>query len=212
MIADALGPIRGAGPIPLAVVIALRKSEDYYSFISRFYPEEGEFGTSGGVYINEGEPSVPVIAMPVNTKHAVEQTLAHELTHHALRGLELPLWVEEGLTQMMEERVTGYTSFTMNQELLERHRERWSDDDRLALERFWSGEAFHSPRDDEQELAYHLSQVLVRGLLTQRPKEFIAFARGCAELGAEGSAAEHLGETPDGIAARVLRLEAPDPD
>src|SRR6185295_15043814 len=111
MIADALRPIRADAPIPLVAVIALRKQEDYYSFISRYYPDEGEFGTSGGVYINEGEPSVPIIAMPANLKHSVELTLAHELTHHALRGLELPLWVEEGLTQMMEERVTGYTAF-----------------------------------------------------------------------------------------------------
>jgi hypothetical protein len=211
IIADALKPMRGMSPIPVVCVIALAKSKDYYSFISRYYPDEGEFGTSGGVYINEGEPSIPMIAMPMNLKHSVEQTLAHELTHHALRGLELPLWVEEGLTQMMEERVTGHTGFTMNQEFLERHQERWGEDG-VAIGRFWSGDAFHSPHDDEQELAYHLAQLLVRGLLTERPKPFFAFARACAGEGVRAAADEALGEQPEQIAARALRIEIPQAD
>jgi hypothetical protein len=206
IITDSLQRLRGNAPIPLVAIIALRKTDDYYSFIAPYYPDEGEFGTSGGVYLNEGGFALPMIVLPMTAKWAVEQTLAHELTHHALRGKRLPLWAEEGLTQMMEERVTGHSNFQLNQEMLDRHQNRWGEDDD-ALERFFSGESFHSPHDDEQELAYHLAQFLVRGLLEQRPDQFFAFAAACAKQRPEDAATEHLGETPHDIARRVLRLD-----
>ena len=36
------------------VVMIFRTLDQYYSYISYFYPEEGEFATSGGIYVNRG--------------------------------------------------------------------------------------------------------------------------------------------------------------
>jgi hypothetical protein len=203
IISDALKPITGRAAFAPLGVIALARPEDYYSLIAPFYPDEGEFATSGGVYINERGWSFPFLAMPVRSnRHSIEQTIAHELTHHALCRLDIPLWAEEGLTQMMEERVTGVANFALDRDTLRRHRRRWEES---GLEVFWSGAAFHSPHEDEQELAYHLSQVLVRGLLSAKPAAFFAFTRAAtrADHGA-AAAAEHLGADLDGVAERLL--------
>lgn len=199
MVGDALRPLRGGRVLPPIAVIALGRTEDYYTFTSHYYPEEGRWGTSGGVYINDGSECFPMIVLPVQVRHSVEETIAHEMTHHALRGMELPEGIEEGLTQMMEERMTGQTAFRLDHEMLARHRERWPQ---IGLDRFWSGEAFASAEDDEQELAYHLAQVIVRGLLTERPRQFFAFARACANCGPDAAAVEHLGESLSDMAGR----------
>lgn len=203
VITKALQPIRPRAQLPPVAIVALKRTDDYYTFISHYYPDEGQWGTSGGCYINEGSDSFPVIALPVQVRHSVELTIAHEMTHHALRGLDLPLWVEEGLTQMMEERVTGYTDFRLDREMIERQRGHW---DEVALSRFWSGEAFSSSEEDEQELAYHLAQVLVRGLLTQRAADFFVFVRECGASGVEQAASEHLGGTLEDVADRFLSV------
>jgi len=140
---------------------------------------------------------------PTTLKWAMEQTIAHELTHHALHDAQLPLWVEEGITQMMEERVTGQTNFKLDRQMLRRHREHWLDG---SLERFLSGEGFSAPHDDEQELSYHLAQLVVRGLLSRDPKSFFAFARACGTTNPGDAATRHLGATPDEIVERALNV------
>ena len=191
-IAGAMQPITDESHIEPVAIVALQARKDYYSFIAPFYPDEGEFATSGGVYIRERDWSWPVIAMPVESnRHSLEQTIAHELTHHALSGRDIPLWAEEGLTQMMEERVTGTPSLRFDFDTRDRHADHWDDD---SLQRFWSGDAFHSPHEDEQELAYNLSQLIVRGLLTRQPTQFFAFARTATrDDNGEAAAREHLG-------------------
>jgi hypothetical protein len=104
----------------------------------------------------------------------VASTIAHELTHHALASLSLPVWAEEGLTQMMEERVTGQTSFRIDREMVDRHVMHWSS---RGLDAFWSGEAFHSAEENDQELAYHLAEMLARRMLADRPREYLSFLK-----------------------------------
>ena len=91
---------------------------------------------------------------------------------------------------MMEERVTGVANFKLDREMLERQREKWVDGE---VERFVAGESFSSARDDEQELAYHLSQLVVRGWLTREPGKFFAFARACRDASPDEAAHDHLG-------------------
>lgn len=200
LISKALSKMRGPTPIPPFAVVALGSSDAYYSFISHFCPEEGEWGTSGGVYINDGPESFPVIALPTNLKWALEQTIAHELTHHALHGMGLPLWIEEGITQMMEERVTGVTNFKLDREMIQRHQDRWLDG---RLELYLSGDAFGSAEEDTQELAYHLSQLVVRGLLAKDASCFFAFARACRS-GAAEAMEHHLGANAEELVERAL--------
>jgi hypothetical protein len=130
------------------------------------------------------------VTLPTTTKWAVEGIIAHELTHHALYNLALPLWAEEGLTQMMEERVAGQGGFALDQEMLARHRKRWLSG---GVDRFLSGESFRSPLGDEQELAYNLSQLIVRRMLADHPERFFAFLRACRDVDPEEAAKSHLG-------------------
>ncbi len=200
VIERALAPIRGTPPIPPIAVVALATRESYYSFQTR-ESDEGESATSGGVYINDGPDSFPLIVLPVQVRHSIEDTIAHELTHHALHGAGLPLWIEEGLTQMMEERVTGRTDFRINAEMLSRQRDHWLDGE---LDTFLSGSGFSSPHGDEQELSYHLSQLVVRGLLSRDAARFFAFARACKITDADDAAATHLGDSLHGIVEESL--------
>jgi hypothetical protein len=201
VIGDALMGLRGEAPIPPFAIVAFESSEDYYSFLSHFVPDEGEWGTSGAVYINQGEECYPVIALPTKMKSGIEESVAHEFTHHALKALCLPLWIEEGLTQMMEERVTGHPNFTLSRERLSRHRAHWSE---VGYERFLCGEGFRSPHGDEQELAYHLSQIVVRGLLTSMPNQFFAYARACRSAESDSVFAKQLGHSPEEMLERFL--------
>lgn len=199
----ALSKIRGETPIDPIGVVALSTKEEYISFTSHYYPEEGHWGTSGGVYINDGSDSFPFIAVPANVKHSIDQVIAHELTHHALRGCNLPLWIEEGLTQMMEEHCTGRTNFHLNREMLERQRERWGGGE---ISRFLDGTGFHSAEDDEQELTYHLSQLVVRGLLARDATRFFEFARACRDSSPEDAATLHLDALPEELVERAISV------
>lgn len=190
IIRESLRKVRGETPIGPVTVVCLPDLERYYSFVSPYGPEEGEFATSGGMFIRE-RPSFPIICLIASDKHAIEQTLAHELTHHALSGMEMPLWLEEGFTQMMEERVAGVSGFKVDREIMGRHVAHWGG---VGLERYFRGEGFSSPENDEQELAYHLSQLIVRAGLTRDAAAFFRFARDAREHdGGESAAQRHLG-------------------
>jgi len=203
VIEKSLRPILGSTPMEPVAVIVLATIEDYISFISPFYGEEGAFATSGGVYIPSVNESFPFIVLSAPRPQSVGVTLAHELTHHALVGLQLPLWVEEGLTQMMEERATGVHTFVLNRELVERHRDRWA---RAGLASFWDGSAFGSPHEDEQELAYHLAQILVRGQLDRDAEAFFRFTRACNAIGPDAAMRAHFGSSPDEAVHRFFEL------
>lgn len=202
VVGEAMQRVTGESRLLPVAVVLLQRQKDYYSFIAPFYEDEGEFATSGGIYVRSHGWSFPVIVMPLEGQRwSVESTIAHELTHHALACMDMPLWVEEGLTQMMEERVTGTPSLRVEFDTRERHARHW---DKEALERFWMGDAFESPHGDETELAYHLAQVLVRGLLTARAEGFFAFARAAKrEDGGEAAAREHLGMSLEEVAANI---------
>lgn len=201
VISESLSPIIGKHRPPVVALVVLDTLDDYYSFVESAYEDEGEFAASGGLYIRGW--GWPTIAIPYRAAtHALERTIAHEWTHHALASLEMPVWAEEGLTQMMEERVTGVPTFTVEHDTRERQRERWSES---GLERFWTGESFHSPHEDEQACSYELSQILVRGLLATRPKSFFEFAREATrnDFG-EAAARRCFGQGLDDFAGRIL--------
>ena len=198
-IQSALGDAWDQHPISPVAIAAVASTEDYYTLKSAAFEGEGAFAGSGGCYLKR---SYPIILLPTSTKWSVENTIAHELTHHALSDLSLPLWAEEGLTQMMEERVTRHTSFRVDRELLDRHVAHWSA---CGLHAFWSGEAFHSAEEDDQELAYHLAEMLARRMLADRPREYLTFLKQCdrEDLGV-AAAHRRLGMTLGELAAGSL--------
>jgi hypothetical protein len=214
IIGKALTEIRGdprANPVPPIGVVVLATAEEYYSFVSRFYVEEGEYATSGGIYIGASADNFPLFAVNGQMKQEIEKTIAHELTHHALKPdramratcAGLPLWAEEGLTQMMEEHVTRSSHFVFNREMLERHRALW---DEIGFEGFADGKVFQSPIGEHQELSYNLAEMLTRSLLSTRKRDFFAFARACRNEGADPVEATrtHLGGTVEQLAEALV--------
>ncbi|MBL0869603.1 MAG: hypothetical protein IBJ18_03390 [Phycisphaerales bacterium] len=185
-----LAPVRGNEPIPPVAIIAIATLDEYIDFISARYPDEGEFATSGGMYINEGAGTFPMIVVSAVSPAACADVVAHELTHHALHDRNIPLCIEEGFTQMMEERVNGATRFDLNTEMIHRHRDHWHG---AMLDEFIAGGAFHSPEQDTQELAYHLSQWIVRKELSTRSEAFFRFVQMCKDRTADEACRTALG-------------------
>lgn len=211
IIGRALAPIRGEpneNPIDRIAIIAAPTRDAYYDFIDAYYRDEGAFATSGGVYLGASVLNPPTLVLNVD-RTALEHTVAHELTHHALAPTErdagrLPLWAEEGLTQMMEERVTNSTHFAFDREKLRRHQGLWSS---IGLDGFLHGDTFQSPHDDQQELSYNLAEAITRSLLESRPTDFFAFARACrAGQEPDGACMAHLGASQEHLLSALLRL------
>ncbi|MBX3406577.1 MAG: hypothetical protein KF869_07415 [Phycisphaeraceae bacterium] len=196
---EALGDTWDGHPIAPVAVVAMSTQTDYYTLKASSFDLEGEFAASGGCYLDR---PFPIVLLPTVARWAVDSTIAHELTHHALKVLSLPLWAEEGLTQMMEERVTRHTSFRVDRKTVDRHIAHWST---RGMHAFWSGEAFSSAEEDDQELAYHLAEILARRMLADRPREYLAFLKQCdrEDHGAD-AAHRRLGMTLGQLAAGSL--------
>lgn len=157
----------------------------YYDYVSHFYPD-GEFGASAGVFLSASGYCHFVL------NHAEgwiqESTLVHELAHALLQHRGLPLWLEEGLTQLMEDEVLGGVGFHINREEVERHRLFWAEH---GLRGFWDGSSF-SRADDGMELSYALSQVLIRNLLSRDRQQFLEFAAQASHLDYGESASQSV--------------------
>ncbi len=194
----ALGGLCDASDEWVRVVMLFNDLDRYHDYVCHYDAEEGHWATSGGSLIRTGYLHVVGLAEP---RWALRSSLTHELTHLLLVDRGLPLWLEEAFTQLMEERVTGTSDFKVDREVMARHRGYWA---RHGLTGFWSGESFSNP-DDGQELSYHLSQTLVRPLLADSPRQFLAFASAARweDCGA-AAAKEHLGMALGELAARCL--------
>lgn len=162
------------------VVLLFADAESYYDYVTDFYPDEGEFALSGGIFLNDGYGHIAMIPYNLND---CERTIAHELNHAVLRHLPLPLWLNEGVTQFMEDMVVGSSQFMIDLEIVRRHRSYWNDE---TIHQFWSGDSFHSP--DGQELSYHLSQVLFRNLISDFPKKVKAVLNNANSVDAGNAA------------------------
>lgn len=145
------------------VVLLFADTDSYYDYVTDFYPDEGEFALSGGMFLDVGYGHFAVCPAYGDD---YERVIAHELNHALLRHLPLPLWLNEGVTQVMEDVVLDSSYFMVDHEILGRHRAYWNA---KTIDMFWSGDSFYSP-DDGQELSYHLSQVLFRNLMSDHPK------------------------------------------
>jgi hypothetical protein len=190
------------------VAIAFDNSDDYYRYVSPYFPE-GEHGLTGGLQIREGYSH---IAMQGANSWMLENTLAHELTHAALQHLAMPQWLEEGLAQMVEHDMTGRGLLELTVEIADRHKRYWG---KHGLDDFWRGEGF-SRSGKVQELSYQLAEVLIRllvedsrprwfGLVREPQQRFFAFL---AEVNAvdcgEESCRQCLGFGLSDLASRFL--------
>lgn len=184
-----------------SLVLVLDSEEDYYRYVSLYYPE-GEFATSGGMFIDAGCPHFVVAQAYLNV---LEPVIAHELTHSALAHLRLPRWLDEGIAVNSERRVAGaQPPLHTPHELHAMHRAHWSA---VRVQGLWSGESFFRS-DDDTLLSYELARIMVEQLSRQW-EGFAAFVHAAAHAPDAGAAAARsvLGVELGALAAALV--EAP---
>jgi len=150
------------------VVLIFDDIDLYYSYLSYFYENDGEYGLSSGVYLNNGYGH---FAFPHQELSYAESIAAHEMTHALLSHLPIPAWLNEGMAVGVEDLITGSASQRMDNEMYARHQSFWGEKE---IQEFWSGESFHRT-DEGQELSYHLAQFIVNSL-SQDYDKFVEFA------------------------------------
>jgi hypothetical protein len=168
------------------VVIIFDTPDKYYSYISYFYPEEGEFAFSGGVYVDTGYVH---FALPYRKISEAERTVAHELTHACLGHLPIPSWLNEGIAVTMDRHIVPNHPLVDDSEMMERHGKFWGE---AEIQQFWSGDSFTRP-DEGCELSYHLARLTVGALSHDytRFKEYVLLAH--QKDGGQAAAQEVLG-------------------
>jgi hypothetical protein len=197
------------------ILVVFDDQDTYYRYVSIYHPD-GEFATSGGMYLGKG------CSHFVTTKadlRELEPVIAHELTHACLDHLGIPLWLHEGLAVNTEARLSGARSsryaleeMQRLQEVHDKHLVFWNE---ARMQAFWSGEAFHTPGDD-RTLAYDLARVMVE-MMTKDWDAFRAFANAARwEDGGAEAARQHLGIDLGEYACALVQKEhspawSPDP-
>jgi len=165
------------------VVLIFDEQDPYYQYMSYFYPDEGEFILSSGVFLNSeyGHFSFPFLDMST-----AEATSAHEMTHACLRHLPIPLWLNEGFAVTMEDEICGYQPVQMDSERLSKHASFWNAE---TIQEFWSGYSFNRT-DEGSDLSYELARFCVRSLAHDFDV-FVRFANSASfEDGGESAALE----------------------
>ena len=167
------------------VAMIFQDIEQYYEYVEVFLPDEGEFGLSSGMYINEGYGH---FVFPSQDVDIAEPIAVHELTHACLAHLPIPIWLNEGLAVVMEDVFAGNHLY-LDKEILAKHERYWN---RETIQEFWNGDSFFAT-DEGQELSYNLAHILVRNM----SKDFEAFKdfvnKASFEDGGEKSCIDNLG-------------------
>ncbi len=179
------------------VVIVFNDADEYYSYMSHYYPEEGAFGLSSGAYLNNGYGH---FVFPHQDVTYAESIISHEMTHSLLSHLPIPLWLNEGMAVTIEDMITGSAPLRMDNELFERHKAFWGEKE---IQEFWSGEAFHRP-DEGQELSYSLAQFAVKSL-SHDYEDFVRFVnKANVDDGGESAAIDVFGGGLGGLISQFF--------
>ena len=183
------------GPL---VVLVFEDGGAYYDYIAPFY-QEGEFGGSGGSCIRQGFVHV---ALHPATLEQLQSALAHEIAHAALAHLKLPLWLEEGITQLAEEVARPeWGRFNLDAKTAAELRGYWRE---RGLADFWWGKGFFLA-DDGQKFSYLLAQVLFRLLLADDKPSLAEFVHHVhVDDAGETAAQDFLGSGLADLAAKFL--------
>jgi len=181
-------------PLPL---IVLPDAHLYYHYLAHHQPQ-GEFGGALGQCIKSGY--VHVVLGP-GSLDLRQLWLAHELAHVCTSGLNLPLWVEEGVTQLAEEALHTQGQFHLETGRVQELKAYWHTH---GLKDFWFGKGFSLP-DEGQSCSYDLARILGKFLTTDHREGFAEFLRTAQAADAGASAAlECLGITLESLAAQFL--------
>lgn len=170
-----------------SIVLVVDDEDWYYHYVGVYYPAEGEFAFSGGMFINAGCPHFVVRRAHLT---AIEPVIAHELTHSAVHHLQLPLWLDEGLAVNTEHKIAGATrGLHTPHQLHAQHRRFWGE---AEIQQFWSGESFSRP-DEGNTLSYDLARLMVEQM-ARTWGQFENFVLNATRADAGATAAQtHLG-------------------
>jgi hypothetical protein len=149
------------------VILLFEQIDDYYRYISYFYPE-GTHALSWGVFLKKGYAH---IAIPFYDARNTRAVLTHELAHNALFTLPVPRWLNEGVAKIFESQISGSrgTGFDVDMDMADRHHAYWTPEN---IQTFWSGQSFLSP--DSTELSYSLANILIN-LIAEEKGDFKNF-------------------------------------
>lgn len=140
------------------ILVVFANEDDYYRYVGYYYPDEGEFAMSSGMFLHAGCSHFVVHGEELSN---FEPVIVHEMTHSQLSHLPIPAWLNEGMAVNAEQRLTriGADAWSV-QQLEAKHRKFWTPE---TIQQFWSGAAYLRP-DEGSELAYDLGRLIVNGL------------------------------------------------
>ena len=165
------------------ILVVFASQDDYYRYVGHYYPDEGEFAMSSGMFLHAGCSHFVVHGDELSS---FEPVIVHEMTHSQLSHLPIPAWLNEGMAVNAEQRLTRIGADIWSVQQLEaRHRKFWTPE---TIQQFWSGAAYLRP-DEGSELAYDLGRLMVNGLSSDWDG-FKRFAKQ-ANLQDAGAAAAH---------------------
>ncbi len=199
-IAQVLTPLAAFPSGTKTLIVVFGSAEDYYHYVSLYYPDEGEFALSGGMFI--GGPC-PHFVMVQDDLNAIEPVIVHELTHSALAARYLPTWLDEGIAVSTERRVAGMRWVVPTPaEMSAKHAAYWSPE---AMQAFWQGSSFQRV-DDGNSLSYDLAHRLVQHLSRDWPR-FVDFVQSVDRSDhGDGALRVHYGFDLGAAAAAVIGM------
>jgi len=204
----------GVAAVPASgkdILIVFDDYDGYYHYISHYYPDDGEFAGSSGMYLHAGCSHFVTVKSDMQV---IEPVIVHEMTHGCVAHLPLPAWLNEGIAVNMERRL-GYAGSPLYipKEMHQKHLEFWGLPE---IQEFWSGKSF-LPNDEGSMLSYDLAQIMVEEMAKDR-EAFLNFVL-VADRADAGSAAasEHLGMGLRECVCAILEIEEssgwePDPN
>ena len=187
-----------------SILLVFDDQEQYYRYITNYYPDEGEFAFSSGLFV---DPGCPHFVTMLDDLAIIEPVIAHEMTHASLAYLSLPKWLDEGIAVTTEHQVsTSHRHPSEALELMEKHRGFWNVE---RMQEFWSGASFVRT-DDGNALSYDLARHIV-ALIGREWASFTRFVRGAQRTDAGAAAANaelnldlgHLAAAAIGIPAQA---------
>ena len=178
------------------VVLIFHSPDDYYNYISSYYPDAGEFTLSAGVFLEDGYKHFAFLQDEIDRAEVVA---VHEYSHACLSHLPLPAWVNEGMAVAIEAEIIGLHHMRFDSEAMERHRSLWNE---ATIQDFWSGASFH--KQEENHLSYDLGYLCVR-VLAQEYTAFRGFVlEADARDGGEAAARKHYSAGLGSLMSQIL--------
>jgi hypothetical protein len=82
--------LNGVAAVPESgsdILIVFDDYDGYYKYISHYYPEQGEFAESSGMYLHSGCSHFVTVKFDM---YVIEPVIVHEMTHSCVAHLPLP--------------------------------------------------------------------------------------------------------------------------